>query len=209
MFNSSTLKKLAITAVVTGAALAAPALASATTLPPPLQPLDTQAYGALTPGGSPSTAPLNRTFTGSLQLSTAGIVVQCRTSWNITFNVTGTTLVTGATFTACTSSVASCVPTLTAVGLGWGNRMVRDGLGVFRDRINITAPGAVRLTLPNTTCPTAGSFDFTGLLSPRIVGGNLPSAVFDSSAGTLTAPILGPGTFNGTLGGNLPLFPVV
>jgi hypothetical protein len=196
---SSTLKsKFALAAVIAVGAAAVPSAASAATPVPPLSAGDTQAYAALTAGGARITSPITRTFAGSLALNgTGGFRVTCaNSSFTMTINVDGTTSVTGATFASCTTNVPGCNASAVASNLPWGNRLVRDSAGIFRDRINAQFTNTL-----SGTCPApAGAYTYTGLLSPRVNGGTPATAVFDTNSGSVSSP-LGAATVTGTLTG--------
>lgn len=195
---SHTLKsKVALAAVIAVGAAAAPTVASAATPVPPLQTGDTQAYASLTAGGARITSPISRTLRGSLRLNGAGgFAVTCSTStFTITINPDGTTAVTAASFAGCSTNVAGCNASAVANNLSWGDRLVLNG-GVYRDRINVQFTNTL-----SGTCPApAGSYTYTGLLSPTLTGGTPASATFDASSGSVTSP-LGSATVSGTLTG--------
>lgn len=217
MFTFSSMKsKFVVAAVVAAGAMVVPAAASAVTSPPPLQAGDTQAFASFTSGGPRITSPITRTFQGSLTFSLGAFQVTCtNVQFGVQVNVDGTTLVETATFAGCTTG---CNVVVSAAGLGWGNRLVRDSGGVFRDRINVgPAPGSGVVISLSAGCPVPpGSFGLSGIVSPSVTGGtgvgaSRSSLTFNASSGTLSSPVLGPFTVTGTLVGTMgqPLFIVL
>lgn len=201
------IRKLGAAAVLV-VGLTAPSVASADTATPPLSAGDVQVYASLTPGGSRIVAPTARVFSGSVTSTPVGstFTVSCNITVSIIFNVDGTTRIPAFSATNCVSNVPNCdiAEAATAGSLvpnGWGNRLVRDSAGVFRDRISM----AFTKTLSNTVagaCPApSGGYPYAGVLSPRLTGGGagIANAMFDGAvAGTVTSP-LGPVTSAGGL----------
>jgi len=171
---------VAFAAAVATAAFA-PAMASASTAVPALHGTDTQAY-LLDAGGSPITADETFTLSGSLTLVGAAQVT-CNSHFTVTIHANGESTVSApSSFTGCTTNIPGC--NVSAVpNLDFGDRLVYDIGGVFRDRINVS--------LTNTysgTCPY-GPITYTGELSPIVD--------IDTSTDTITA------TFDGTNAGTL------
>jgi len=196
-------KILVAFAAAAAIAFVAPAMASATTAVPALHSGDTQAY-LLDSSGNPITSTTTITVQGSLTLDGAAQVT-CDSHFTIDVNADGTTLVKApSSFSNCTvNGIANC--NVSAVpNLDYGDRLVLDSNGVFRDRINVSLTN----TYSGAGCPF-GPITYTGELSPVLDfnGSGALTATFDgAAAGSLTSALggavaTGTVTEQGTLGG--------
>jgi len=176
-------KFLSKTLVAAAAAMAictiVPALASATTAPPPLHTVptpDTPAY--LLDGGTglPITTSQSYSLSGTVTLhGTSAPDITCDASLTVRADPSGIADVTSpSAFTNCTTSVPGCNAAL-APTLDWGGRYVLDGNGDYRHRISpyltITFSG---------TCPY-GPITYLGEESPimTVNGSGEVEATFD------------------------------
>jgi len=182
---------MALVAVVATAAFV-PSMASATVVPA-LHSGDTQAY-LLDSSGNPITSTTSVTLTGRFTLVGAATVA-CDLHLTVQVHTDGTTTVTAPTsFTNCTVNIPHC-DVAVAPNLNWGDRIVLDSNGDFRDRINVS----LTATYSTTGCPY-GPITYTGELSPILAFGGTGKlkTVFDSTAGSLTSA-LGGATASGTI----------
>jgi len=116
-----------------------PAVASATTAPPPLHTVptpDTPAY-LLDSSGLPITTSQSYQLSGSVTLhGTSAPDITCDASLTVLADPSGIANVTSpSAFSNCTTSVPGCNATL-APTLDWGGRYVLDGNGDYRHRIS-------------------------------------------------------------------------
>ena len=181
-----------VSTTVAAVALVVPAVSSANTPVPPLQAGDTQAYASLTSGGPVITSPIVRNYAGSLTMNYTPNDNTCNAVLTSTINPDGTMAVTQATFTPvlCGSvNVPSCFATMTAPsgtpGLSWGGRLVRDGVGTFRLRINVQKFTVTYSGSCGPTLPTGVPLSMGGVVSPQVGSGSRSTITFTSTSGRL------------------------
>jgi hypothetical protein len=181
-----------VSTTVAAAALAVPAMSSASTPVPPLQTGDTQAYASLTAGGSPIVSPIVRNYTGSITMNYTPNDNTCNAALTSTINPDGTMAVTQATFTPSlcgSANVPGCVATLTAPsgtpGLSWGGRLVRDSAGTFRMRINIQKFTVTYTGICGPSLPTGVPLSLGGVVSPQVGSGSRGTITLNSTSGRL------------------------
>jgi len=186
-------------ATLTAAALAltAPAMASATDVPDLPTGVD-QAYLA-DGNGDPQNGTLD--LTGQLVLSGA-LTVTCDYDVSIDYFDDGTTAVTQFAASNCAvTSFPSCVVSITATNLDWGDRFgFNTSTDEYEDHINV----AFNVTL-GAGCPVSGTFAHHGRWWPklRITGFFIELVWTFGGSGSVTSP-LGTATTSGTLTGSIP-----
>jgi hypothetical protein len=183
-----------VSTTVAAAALAVPAVSSASTPVPPLQAGDTQAYASLTAGGPAITSPIVRTYNGSITMNYTPNANTCQATLTSTVNPDGTLAVAQATFTPVihcgSSSYPGCFATMAASsgtpGLPWGGRLVRDSGGTFRLRINVQRFTVTYAGSCGPTLLTGFPYSLGGVVSPQLTSASTRATItLTSTSGRL------------------------
>jgi len=183
---------IAIAAAAVAVAFA-PAVATASTAVPALHASDTQAY-LLDANGNPITSTTTLTLRGTVTFE-GSFQYSCDTHFTVDVFAGGTTSVKApSSFTACTVNVPGCNISMVP-NLDMGDRLVLDGNGDFRDRINFSYTNTF-----SGTCPY-GPITYAGELSPILTfgGSGALEATFDGSAAGALSSALGSQIATGTL----------
>ena len=191
---------MAVVAVIATAAFM-PAMASATTAVPALHSGDTQAY-LLDSSGNPITSTQTITLAGSFMSGrwamVGAVTLTCNMHLTVDVHPDGTTTVKAPTsFTSCSlHNVPITCDASAAPNLDWGDRLVLDSNGDYRDRINFS----LTVTYTGFSCPY-GPITYTGELSPVLTfnGSGGLATTFDGAAAGSLSSALGSATASGTI----------
>jgi len=194
-------KILAAVLMTAAAAMFAPSMAGATSVPS----LPSGVHQAFLADSNGDPQSGSSTFTGPLTTTGSTSISCSNNAFGLDYFDDATTAITSFTASSCSvSGFPSCPVTFAPTGLPWGGRLGYDtGTGTYKNYVNVFFDLTLGAAAP--ACPFAGTVPYTGVFSPTMsISGSTLSAPFSGSAsGTLTGPL---GSFDwiGTITASVP-----